>query len=67
MKTNALKLSLRKDTIRVLSNSEMSLVIGGLALSPVQAAPMNSFQTSAAHCTSLCAARQFAAAGPIAR
>ena len=58
MKTNALKLSLRKDTIRVLSNSEMSLVIGGQALSPVQAAR---------HPTFVCAAKQFAAPGPIVR
>jgi bacteriocin-like protein len=58
MKTNALKLSLRRDTIRVLSNSEMSQVIGGLANTPVQAAR---------HPTFVCVARQFAAAGPIVR
>lgn len=58
MRTNALKLSLRKDTVRVLSNSEMSLVIGGLANTPAQAAR---------HPTFVCVARQFAAVGAIVR
>ncbi len=67
MKTHNSKLSLRKDTIRVLSSSEMSLVIGGLANAPAQAAKTNSFQTTNLHCTTLCVAKQFAAAGPIVR
>ncbi len=62
MKTNALKLSLRKDTIRVLSNSEMSLVIGGLALSPVQAIKTNTLQ-----CTIHCAIGPYTPKGTIFR
>ncbi|MGD9645798.1 MAG: class I lanthipeptide [Pirellulales bacterium] len=57
MKSNISKLSLRKDTIRVLSTSEMRLVIGGLA-APIQAAR---------HPTFVCAAKQFAAVGTIVR
>jgi len=54
MKTNALKLSLRKDTIRVLSSSEMSLVVGGLALSPVQARGTNTYACSIHCATGVC-------------
>jgi hypothetical protein len=61
MKANTSKLSLRKDTIRVLSQSEMNVVIGGLAFSP--AAGIN---TLSIHCTSACAIR-YSPGGTIAR
>ena len=59
---NSTKLSLRKDTIRVLSNSEMNVVIGGLAFSPAQAG----INTLSIHCTSACAIR-YSPGGTIAR
>jgi len=62
MKANTSKLSLRKDTIRVLSNSEMNVVIGGLAFSPAQAG----INTLSIHCSSACAIK-YAPGGTIAR
>ena len=59
---NSTKLSLRKDTIRVLSNSEMNVVIGGLAFSPAQAG----INTLSIYCTSACAIR-YSPWGTIAR
>jgi hypothetical protein len=62
MVVSNLKLSLRKDAIRVLSSSEMQLVIGGLALSPAKAMGTNTLQCTI-HCTSNCAIVKYA--GPV--
>jgi hypothetical protein len=62
MKPSTSKLSLRKDTIRVLSQSEMNVVVGGLAFSPAQAG----INTLSIHCSSACAMR-YSPGGTIAR
>ena len=60
MRTNALKLSLRKDTLRVLSSAEMCAVIGGVSFSPAQAQAHTTF--ASIHCTAACDGRNFAVA-----
>ncbi|MBX9791778.1 MAG: hypothetical protein K2Y37_22880 [Pirellulales bacterium] len=55
------KLTLKLDTLRVLSSLEMSRVVGGLAIAPVQAIKTNSLVCTI-HCTSACDDKRYAAA-----